>query len=127
MNELNESKSLKWLANMFPFTKDPKDETDRMSNTIHFYCTSGATKIDELQSELNKYKNMYLYLVSKISFDNMENTISSAIYENYEGIIIGTDKDVQIWLENNKQFAKLYKGWDGKEYPYYKVTPLKIL
>lgn len=127
MNELNESKSLKWLANMFPFTKDPKDETDRMSNTIHFYCTSGATKIDELQSELNKYKNMYLYLVSKISFDNMENTISSAIYENYEGIIIGTDKDVQIWLENNKQSAKLYKGWDGKEYPYYKVTSLKIL
>lgn len=125
MNELNESKSLKWLANMFPFIKDQKDETDRINNAIHCHCTNGATKIDELQSELSKYKNMYL--ISKISFDNMENSISSAIYENYEGIIIGTDKDVQIWLENNKQSAKLYKGWDGNEYPYYKVTPLKIL
>ena len=60
MDELNESKSLKWLANMFPFIKDPKDETDRMNNAIHYHCTNGATKIDELQSELNKYKNMYL-------------------------------------------------------------------
>lgn len=48
IKELPEVKSLRWLANMFPFTKDPKDETDRMSNAIHIYCTDGANKIEEL-------------------------------------------------------------------------------
>lgn len=124
MNKLYESNDLKWLANMFPFIKEPKDESDRISNAIHIYSENGARKIDELQAELDKYKNVYM--VSKISFDSMENNIHSAICEEYEGVIIGTDQDVQLWLENNKPI-KSYKGWDGKEYPYYKVTPLNII
>lgn len=46
-----EAKSLKWLANMFPLTNVPLDETDKISNAIHIYCTAGAEKIDQLQKE----------------------------------------------------------------------------
>lgn len=46
--EIPEVKSLRWLANMFPFTENPQDETDRISNAIHLYCTAGADKIEEL-------------------------------------------------------------------------------
>lgn len=56
--ETGEVKSLRWLANMFPFTKDPKDETDKISNAINIYCTAGADKIEELQELLDsKEKN----------------------------------------------------------------------
>ena len=51
--ELSEVKSLRWLANMFPYTENPKDDTDKISNAIHVYCTAGADKIEELQSLLN--------------------------------------------------------------------------
>jgi hypothetical protein len=51
--ELSEVKSLRWLANMFPYTENPQDETDKMSNAIHVYCTAGADKIEELQKQLN--------------------------------------------------------------------------
>ena len=50
--EIPEVKSLRWLANMFPLTDNPQDETDKMSNAIHLYCTAGANKIEEL-SEIN--------------------------------------------------------------------------
>ncbi|ASM69747.1 hypothetical protein [Blautia hansenii] len=46
-----EAKSLRWLANMFPLTNVPLDETDKISNAIHIYCTAGAEKIDQLQKE----------------------------------------------------------------------------
>ena len=51
--ELAEVKSLRWLANMFPYTENPQDDTDKMSNAIHVYCTAGADKIEELQNLLN--------------------------------------------------------------------------
>lgn len=51
--EIGEVKSLRWLANMFPFTKVPKDETDKMTNAINVYCTAGADKIEELQELLD--------------------------------------------------------------------------
>ena len=56
VKEIPEVKSLRWLANMFPYTENPKDETDKMSNAIHIYCTAGANKIEEYASllELNK-------------------------------------------------------------------------
>lgn len=47
----NEAKSLRWLANMFPLTKVPLDETDKISNAIHVYCTAGAQKIEQLKKE----------------------------------------------------------------------------
>ena len=46
--EIKEVKSLRWLANMFPFIENPKDEEDKMMNTINVYCTAGADKIKEL-------------------------------------------------------------------------------
>lgn len=46
MSEVPEVKSLRWLAFQFPFTKEPKDETDKMCNAIHIYATAGADKIE---------------------------------------------------------------------------------
>lgn len=46
--EIKEVKSLRWLANMFPFIENPKDEEDKMMNAINVYCTAGADKIEEL-------------------------------------------------------------------------------
>ena len=46
--DIPEVSSLRWLANMFPFTENAKDDTDKMSNAIHVYCTAGANKIEEL-------------------------------------------------------------------------------
>lgn len=34
INEIPEVKSLRWLANMFPYVKNPQDESDRMCNAI---------------------------------------------------------------------------------------------
>lgn len=47
--EIPEASSLRWLANMFPLTKVPLDETDKITNAIHIYCTAGAKKLEELQ------------------------------------------------------------------------------
>ena len=51
--EIAEVKSLRWLTNMFPYTEDPKDESDKMCNAINLYCTAGADKIEELQELLD--------------------------------------------------------------------------
>lgn len=45
-----EVKSLRWLANMFPYTEHPEDETDKIANAIHVYTTAGADKIEMLQN-----------------------------------------------------------------------------
>ena len=54
MAEISEVKSLRWLANMFPWVDNPRDDADRMSNAIHLYCTAGADKIEELASLLEQ-------------------------------------------------------------------------
>lgn len=61
MSEVKEAKSLRWLANQFPFTENAKDDVDRITNCINLYCTAGADKIDELteiirhlEDQLNK-------------------------------------------------------------------------
>lgn len=51
--EIPEVKSLRWLANMFPYIENPEDDTDRMTNAIHIYCTAGADKIEELLKQLD--------------------------------------------------------------------------
>lgn len=51
-NEIQEVKSLRWLANMFPYVDEPQDEADKLANAIHVYCSAGADKIEELQSML---------------------------------------------------------------------------
>lgn len=50
---MNEAKSLRWLANQFPYTKEPKDDTDRMCNAIHVYAAAGADKIEQLEKQLS--------------------------------------------------------------------------
>ena len=55
--EIQEVKSLRWLANMFPLTIPPKDEADKMANAIHAYCTAGADQIEALQQELDNLQN----------------------------------------------------------------------
>ena len=66
MSESSEAASLRWLANMFPYTSSPSDETDKMCNAIHVYCTAGADKIDELSSEVESLKNKFDFLGVKI-------------------------------------------------------------
>ena len=51
--ELPEVKSLRWLANMFPYIENPQDDTDRLTDAIHVYCTAGADKIVELQKKID--------------------------------------------------------------------------
>lgn len=57
MSEVKEAKSLRWLAYQFPFTENPKDEVDKMTNCIHVYCSAGADKIDELIKALEDVKS----------------------------------------------------------------------
>ena len=56
MSNVPESKSLRWLAIQFPYTKNPKDDTDRLSNVIHLYATAGADCIDRLQAEVDSLR-----------------------------------------------------------------------
>lgn len=52
----SEAKALRWLANNFPYTNEPEDVSDKMSNAIHLYATAGADKIEELQHVLQSTK-----------------------------------------------------------------------
>lgn len=52
--ENKEAKSLRWLANMFPWTDQAESEEDKMSNAIHIYAKAGAEKIEELAEKLEK-------------------------------------------------------------------------
>lgn len=54
--EIPEVKSLRWLANQFPWTDNPQDNVDKMSNAIHTYATAGADKIEALAKELEELK-----------------------------------------------------------------------
>lgn len=56
MSNVPEAKSLRWLAIQFPYTKDPKDDTDRFSNVIHAYVSAGADCIDRLQAEVDSLR-----------------------------------------------------------------------
>lgn len=44
----SEAKSLRWLANMWPLIEEPQDDADRMSTTIHLYCTAAADRIEQM-------------------------------------------------------------------------------
>lgn len=48
-----EVKSLRWLANMFPYIEKPKDDTEKMNNAIHVYATKGADKIEQLEEDIS--------------------------------------------------------------------------
>lgn len=57
-----EAKSLRWLSNVFPFTQNPIDETDRMSNAIHVYCEAGALKIEKMQEQVEMLEEYIRHL-----------------------------------------------------------------
>ena len=63
--KIMEAKSLRWLANQFPFKKDPKDETDRLSNAIHIYATEGAEKIETQATTIKRLSEEYLSICEK--------------------------------------------------------------
>lgn len=65
MSDISEVSSLRWLSNMFPFTKVPLDETDRISNVIHVYCHAGANKIEAMQKEIEMLKAYIEHLESR--------------------------------------------------------------
>ena len=75
----------------------------------------------------NKETEKSAYLITRVSFDSLENTTSAAICKDPVGVIIGTDEDVQKWCDSKKSSTKTYKGWDGCEYPYYEATAINIL
>ena len=49
--EVQEAKSLRWLAAMFPYIPNPEDENDRLCNAIHVYAQRGADKIESVEKE----------------------------------------------------------------------------
>lgn len=49
----NEAKSLRWLADMFPYIENPKDDAEKMNNAIHIYATNGADKIEQLEENIS--------------------------------------------------------------------------
>lgn len=73
MKEIGEAKSLRWLANQFPYTEGATDEVDKMSNCINVYCTNGADAIDELArkvEELQEINNKLLEQNKKLQETN---------------------------------------------------------
>jgi hypothetical protein len=65
-----------------------------------------------------------MYIIKKISFDNSENTVGSAVYS----AIIGYGEDlnkVTKFIEEEDKKLKHYTGWNGGIYPkleYEKLT-----
>lgn len=43
---------LHWLVNNFPWTDDPNDETDKLTNAIHHHCLAAIEYIKELELEV---------------------------------------------------------------------------
>ena len=53
VREIAEANSLRWLANMWPLVENPKDEADKMSTTIHLYCTAAADRIEQMAETID--------------------------------------------------------------------------
>lgn len=47
------AKSLSWLSNQFPYTENPEDDTDKLSNCIHVYSGNGSEAIKRMCSVLD--------------------------------------------------------------------------
>ena len=73
ISQIPEIKSLRWLANQFPYIENPKDDTDRLSNAIHVYCTAGANKIEELAKTNFSLKIENCALLGEIEEGNNDN------------------------------------------------------
>ena len=58
--EIPEVKSLRWLANMFPYEENATDEATKLSNAIHVYCTAGANKLEEYAELLETVTKLHV-------------------------------------------------------------------
>lgn len=111
-------KSLRWLANMFPFTEKAESQTDKMSNCIHVYSTAGADYITTLEKEVERlkqyeeyYKNMRSIitkeLISTIEKEFRDTRGSSCEYITKEGKHIETDVGyVHEWWEEYRDILR---------------------
>lgn len=118
MRKKSPMKSLRWLANMFPFTKHPKDEADKICNCINVYATAGADYIEELEKEVKRLKpyEEYYENVRSIFVEELIDTIeqefkdergSSCYYVTKEGKHIGTDVGyVHEWWEKYRNILR---------------------
>lgn len=91
------AKSLRWLANNFPYIDKPEDNTDRITNAIHVYATAGAEEIESLKKrieELEAEKSKYDYV------NAVEEVIDMCLKEG-RGTVKRVDSfgDVALWLE----------------------------
>ena len=109
--EIPEVKSLRWLANMFPFTKNPKGDTAIISNTINVYCTAGADKIEELLAD-RKYDVITLCGSTKFkdTFMEMEKELTMAgnivlnltIFSHFDHVKL-TEHEITLLANMHKQ------------------------
>jgi len=64
------------------------------------------------------------YLIKKIGFDNLENHLSTALYETIVGIT-ETKEQAEKYIAQQKQHT--YQGWDKNKYPYFTYEEIKNL
>lgn len=57
---MDEIDGLRWLANMFPFFKNPKDDGEKMSTAINLYTTAAVKKIEQLMESKNTRRPLTL-------------------------------------------------------------------
>ena len=64
--EILQAKSLRWLANNFPFTPFPKDDDDRLCNAINIYCTAGAELLEKQAEKICELEELLKHVNSGI-------------------------------------------------------------
>lgn len=96
-NEIQEAKSLRWLANMFPYSKSAIESDDKINNAIHIYCMAGANKIEELAKENKELKEQ-----------NKENDIGEWEFSYKENIGICSICGYEHYLGTYREYATSY-------------------
>lgn len=96
-NTPKEAKSLKWLANMFPFIDDPKDDIDKMTNAIHVYCEAGANCIEMMLDKIDALTKEISDMNRRVSNNNIgEDTISDDLISRSKFI-----DELKLYLNRN--------------------------
>lgn len=65
-----------------------------------------------------------LYLIQTVHFDSSENSTANAEFTVDVGFLLSKES-VDRYIAKNKLESK--KKWNGKYYPYYKVTEIEEL
>ena len=101
-----------------------------MMNDDCIFCFNARNEICKgcinfYENKFKKEKN-YIYLIFKVSFDNMENNIHAARSENIMGVISKENEAKKTIKKLNSIIFQQFKGWDGEVYPYYYSKKLNI-